>query len=305
MVRLKGYITKFDGRVLAGHLAMLCFSLVVSVSFSLGSLVANQIEPLVITAARFVLASAFIGIIFFFYKKSSLKDLKSPLRFFALGAVISVYFITMFEGLKTANPISMSVIFTLTPLIAGLCDYVISGRKLSLFVWVSVIIGGFGALWVIFDSQLYRLVKLDLGYGESVFFLGCVGHAVYAALIPKLNRGESPLSQTFGTLLAASIILSVIGYEKIFSADWGAMPALVWVAICYLAIFATAASFFLIQFAAIRLSSLKVMAYTYAIPFWVTGFELILGQSSFTSTLIIGGIAIFYSLVFLLVNREF
>ena len=69
MVRLKGYITKFDGRVLTGHLAMLCFSLFVSVSFTLGSLVANQIEPLVITAARFFLASAFIGIIFFFLQE--------------------------------------------------------------------------------------------------------------------------------------------------------------------------------------------------------------------------------------------
>ena len=53
--------------ILAAHMAMLIFSLLVSVSYTSGALVANQIEPLSITAVRFLLATIFISI-FFFYK---------------------------------------------------------------------------------------------------------------------------------------------------------------------------------------------------------------------------------------------
>ena len=49
---------------LVGHTAMLLFSLLVSVSFTVGSLVANQIEPLSITAARFFVATILIFIFF-------------------------------------------------------------------------------------------------------------------------------------------------------------------------------------------------------------------------------------------------
>ncbi|MED5351484.1 MAG: EamA family transporter, partial [Pseudomonadota bacterium] len=40
-----------------GHLAMLGFSLLVAGSFSLGAIVANDIAPQAITAARFVFAT--------------------------------------------------------------------------------------------------------------------------------------------------------------------------------------------------------------------------------------------------------
>ena len=46
---------------LLGHLAMLAFSALVAGSFSLGSLVANDIAPAALNAVRFVLAAAVIG----------------------------------------------------------------------------------------------------------------------------------------------------------------------------------------------------------------------------------------------------
>ena len=186
----------------------------------------------------------------------------------------------MFEGLKTANPISMSAVFTFTPIMAGMFDWFLSKRKLSFKTWASVSLGGVGALWIIFDGLLSNLIELKIGYGETLFFIGCAGHAFYAALIPRLNRGETPLAQTFGTLLAATLILSIVGGREILTTFWLSLSYDVWFAIVYLAIFATATSFFLIQFAARRLSSLKVMAYTYAVPFWVTTLEVLLGHSS-------------------------
>ena len=38
--------------------------------------------------------------------------------------MISIYFITMFEGLKTSTAVSMSAVFTLTPLLTGLFSHI-------------------------------------------------------------------------------------------------------------------------------------------------------------------------------------
>ena len=290
---------------LASHMAMLVFSLLVSVSYTVGSLVANQIEPLSITAARFLLAAILMFIFFTSSVKTSISDLKNPIRFLFLGGLISIYFVTMFEGLKTANPISMSAVFTFTPIMAGVFDLLLSKRKLSIKTWASVVFGGLGALWIIFDGAVSNLIEFKIGYGEMLFFIGCAGHAFYAALIPRLNMGETPLAQSFGTLLAATLILSVIGGKEILTTFWSSLSHSVWFTIIYLAVFATAASFFLIQFAARRLSSLKVMAYTYAVPFWVTALEVLLGHSSISNVLLIGGCIIFTSLILLLINKDY
>ena len=294
-----------SSRALAGHLAMLIFSLLVSVSFTIGALVANQIEPLAITAARFLLATIFIFAFFIVSSTAAISDLKYPIRFLLLGGMISIYFVTMFEGLKTADPISMSAVFTFTPIMAGIFDRVLSNRRLSLTTWASVIFGGIGALWIIFDGKYSNFIGLKIGFGEALFFVGCAGHAFYAALIPRLNRGETPLAQSFGTLLAATLILAFVGGNDILSTFWLNLSQEVWLTMFYLAIFATAATFFLIQFAATRLSSLKVMAYTYAVPFWVTSLEILLGHSTISTVLLTGGSIIFISLVLLLINKDF
>ena len=175
---------------------------------------------------------------------------------------------------------------------------------MSLTVWIAVLVGGGGALLIIFEGKIVRLLNFEIGYGEALFFVGCVCHALYAALIPKLNKGESAISQTFGTLLAASVILSMLSAKKIVQTDWISLSAMVWFSLIYLAVFATAASFFLIQFSSRRLSSLKVMAYTYAVPFWVTSLEFSLARAELSIHLIFGGLIIFAALLFLLLNKE-
>ena len=47
-----------------GHLAMLLFSALVAGSFSLGAIMADQIAPVALMAARFLIAGAVIGILF-------------------------------------------------------------------------------------------------------------------------------------------------------------------------------------------------------------------------------------------------
>ena len=296
---------KFPTKSIAsGHMAMLMFSLLVSGSFVLGSIIANLISPDLVTFLRFLIAFIAIAILILYQSKFCFLKYLSIGRSLILGALISIYFITMFEGLKTASSTSMAVVFTLTPLLAGFFDLIFSNRVMSKKVWITVVVAAIGALWIIFDGNIQNFINFKVGYGEKLFFIGCICHALYAALIPKFNNGEPAIIQTFGTLISGIIILGLFSNKEIIYYSWIDFPVIVLLTILYLAIFATAASFFLIQYSAVRLSSIKVMAYTYAVPIWVVLLQIIFLQQLPNTITFIGAFVILVSLLILLFNDE-
>ena len=296
---------KFPSKsVASGHMAMLLFSLLVSGSFVLGSIIANLISPNLVTFLRFLIAFIAIAILILYQSKFCFLKYLSIGRSLILGALISIYFITMFEGLKTASSTSMAVVFTLTPLLAGFFDFIFSNRVMSKKVWITVIVAAIGALWIIFDGNIQNFINFKVGYGEKLFFIGCICHALYAALIPNFNNGEPAIIQTFGTLISGIIILGLFSNKEIIYHSWIDFPVIVLLTILYLAIFATAASFFLIQYSAVRLSSIKVMAYTYAVPIWVVLLQIIFLQQLPNTITFVGAFVILVSLLILLFNDE-
>ncbi len=296
---------KFPSKsVASGHMAMLLFSLLVSGSFVLGSIIANLISPDLVTFLRFLIAFIAITILILYQSKFCFLKYLSIGRSLILGALISIYFITMFEGLKTASSTSMAVVFTLTPLLAGFFDLIFSNRVMSKKVWITVVVAAIGALWIIFDGNIQNFINFKVGYGEKLFFIGCICHALYAALIPKFNNGEPAIIQTFGTLISGIIILGLFSNKEIIYYSWIDFPVIVLLTILYLAIFATAATFFLIQYSAVRLSSIKVMAYTYAVPIWVVLLQIIFLQQLPNTITFVGAFVILVSLLILLFNDE-
>ena len=261
------------------HLAMLGFSVLVAGSFSLGSIIANDISPIALTAVRFILAAIVIGIIAISTGSVTQAALKSPWRYLVLGGIFSVYFVLMFEGLKTATPVSTVAIFTLIPAVSAIAGFVILGQIVSSRIVVALIIGAVGALWVIFRADIQLLSTFSIGRGELIFFVGCIAHAIMPILFRLLNRGENPLMVTFGLLISGAIILCIIGAREIIETDWIGLPTIVWVVIFYVSICASAMTFVLLQFASMHLPATNVMAYTYLTPIWVLVWELFLGHS--------------------------
>lgn len=286
-----------------GHLAMLAFSALVAGSFSFGRLIANEIDPLALTAARFALASVLIGAVAVLGPGLRRNHAAAPWRYLVLGGLFATYFVLMFEGLKTAPAVSTAAVFTLTPVLSALFGWLLLRQHTTPRMALSLAIGGAGALWVIFKADLEALLAFDIGRGEAIFFTGVIAHAAYTPMVRKLNRGEPTLVFTFGTMLAALLILLVAGAPAIRATAWADLPPLVWLVLLYLALFASAATFVLLQYAAMRLPSAKVMAYTYLTPSWVIGWEMILGHD-LPPVLILAGIALTILALALLLKDE-
>ena len=259
-----------------GHLAMLAFSALVAGSFSLGVLAAPHIDPGALSVVRFVLAGVLVGMAALLTTGLPRQAWVAPWRYLVLGGLLAAYFVLMFEGLKTAAPVSAAAVFTLTPLMAAGFGWLTLRQRLTGRMALALTIGGLGALWVIFRADPAALVAFEVGRGEAIYFVGCVAHAAYAPLVRKLNRGEPAVVFTFGMMVAGTLLLAIYAWPAVVATDWAALPGVVWVTLVYVAVAASALTFVLLQYATLRLPAAKVMAYTYLVPSWVALWELVL-----------------------------
>ncbi len=288
---------------LRGHLAMLAFSALVAGSFSLGGMVANQVAPVALMAARFVLAAALIAVFAALTGGIRRADFRAPWRYGVLGAIFAIYFVLMFEGLKTAPPVSAAAVFTLMPVMTAGFGFLLLGQIATRRIALALSVGALGALWVIFRAEIAALLAFQIGRGEVIYFIGCIAHALYIPLLRRLNRGEAALASTLGVLLAGGIVLTGFGWSEIRATDWAALAPLVWITLAYLVVFATAMTFVLLQFASMRLPAAKVMAYSYLTPSWVILWEVTLGHGA-PRLLVLVGVGLTLAAVGLLLKHE-
>lgn len=266
------------GEKLLAHLAVLLFAALVSGSYSLGAIAAPHIGPSAINAVRFVIAISLMGAASLLLLRGGLSVMGGAWRFAVLGALMAVFFVAMFVALRLTTPVATGAVFTLMPLLAAGFGYLFLAQVPRAIVIVSLLLAGCGAVWVIFDGDIDALLGFRIGRGELIFVAGVACHAAYAPLVKKFNRGEPVLAFTFWTLVATGIWIALWGAREIATTDWTTLSPVVWLVIGYLAIFTTAGTFFLLQYAALRIPAAKVLAYNYLTPSFVILYEGLLGH---------------------------
>jgi drug/metabolite transporter (DMT)-like permease len=169
---------------------------------------------------------------------------------------------------------------------------------------VALAIGALGALWVIFRADLGLLMAFDVGRGEAIYFVGCIAHAAFTPMLRLLNRGEPAAVSTAFVTVGGALVLLVWAGSDLRATDWAGLPPIVWATILYTAVFASAGTFTLLQFATLRLPSAKVMAYTYLVPSWVILWELAQGRPAPPALIAVGVVLTAGALAILLKDEE-
>jgi len=225
---------------------------------------------------------------------------RAPWRYLVLGGLFAIYFTLMFEGLKTVTPVSGAAVFTLTPVISALFGYWLLRQVTTPRMALALAIGAAGALWVIFQGDIGAMMRFDIGRGEMIYFVGCVAHALYTPMVRKLNWGVPVTVFTFGMIFSGWIILTVISAPELLATPWARLPSIFWVGLFYVSVCASSMTFFLLQFAAMRLPAANVMAYTYLTPSWVILWEIAQGHQPPPLVVLVGVGATVLALVMLL-----
>ncbi|RMH49022.1 MAG: DMT family transporter, partial [Alphaproteobacteria bacterium] len=267
-------------RALAGHGAMMLYAVLVAGSFSLGHIAAPMMDPAALNGLRFILAALFIGAVVAAgrTRRSIVAAARAPWRYLILGGLLAAYFVLMFVALRLTDAVSTGTVFTLAPAMTAVLGWWLLRQRTTAHTALALAVGAAGAVWVIFRGDAQAMLAFRVGRGEALFLLGCAAHALFTPLSRRLNRGETPALYSFWIITASALILVLIGAEGIARSDLSALPAAFWLVLGYLAVFPTAGSFVLLQFASMRLPAAKVMAWTYFVPSCIVLWEGLLGR---------------------------
>ncbi|AXS41739.1 DMT family transporter [Breoghania sp. L-A4] len=271
------------------HAAMLLFALIISTSFPLGAAIASELDPVVLTLLRFVLATALFGGLVTARGGWYRPGLRQAGGYLWIGSLLALYFISMFEALRWTSAVNTSALFTLVPVVAAVVAYFLLGQRISRLQRVCLGLGAAGALVVLFGEDLAQLSAFRLGHGELVFIVGCVAYGTYIPFVRKAHGREPLVSFTFWCLAASTLILALASLPRLGGVDWTGLPSHIYLGIAYLAVFPTAITFYLSKYAGLRLPSGPLMGYTYLVPGFVVVEELILG-GPWPGPYVIGGV---------------
>ena len=275
------------------HAAMLLFAFLVSTSFTVGRSITFLLEPGPLTFMRFVMAVAIFSVVAALSKeKFSWPGFGDWARYFFLALLLVIFFITMFEGLRWATPLSSGAVFTLTPFMTVAIAAAVLGQKTPLAGFVGLFVAGLASLWIMFGGNMDAILQLRLGRGEIIFLVGCAAYAGYAPAVRKLSTG-SLIYMTLWTLVAGTVLLLIFQWSKIINTNWHLASPLTYLAIAWLALFTTAITFYLIQYAAMRLPSVKVMSYTLLIPAFIL-LQRILNGGTWPEPSILAGLGVLF-----------
>jgi drug/metabolite transporter (DMT)-like permease len=267
---------------LQGHLAMALFALLISGSFFIGKRAAPHIDPGALNAARYALAIPIMAAVAFaltpIASREALLRPQAFWRYLVLGGLMGVYFILMFIALRLTSSVSTGAVLTLMPLMSAGFGYLLLRQNAGPVVIGSLSLAALGAVWVIFRGDINAIISFDIGAGELIFFVGVAAHALHNPLVRKLNRGEGTLVFSFWSIVGAGACLFVYGAPAIVSTDWTQIPGIVWICILWLATAATAGSYFLLQFAMLRIPAAKANAYMLLTPSYVIVLEGLAGS---------------------------
>lgn len=222
-------------------------------------------NPIASTALRFLLATilmmSFIG-------KASLQQLncKTLLRYSVISFLLVLFFIGLFEALKTTSAERTSVIYTLLPLISVAITYVGLKRVTPQKQLVGFFIGTLGAIWVLMAFTLDNIVLTEWRHGDSIFFVACCCLALHVILIKQWATDVPPMVGAFYIMLLGGVMLLpfLIFFGDVSNIAW--QHNKFWQILLYLTLFTTIATFFLQQHLLKKVGPNRLLAFTYLIP---------------------------------------
>lgn len=289
---------------LLGHLAMVTFAAMIGGSFTLGALTVPHVDSAPLNTFRFIIGTVVMGVYTFGIRRQPFRVPEAPWRYAILGAVMAIYFVAMFIALSMTSPVSTSAVFTLMPIMTAVIAFFLLGQTISPIVGVSLFIAALGSIWVIFRGELDAILSFDIGQGELIYFVGCIGHAAFAPLLRKFDRGEPNSVSSFFVVLATTIWVAIYGLPGVLATNWLALPPIAWIGILYLAIFTGTLTFMLMQFAAQRLPASKMLAYGYLVPGFVILYEGLAGHGWVSLAVALGALVTVMGLVVLYFSAD-
>jgi len=264
----------FQARV---HLLLLFSTTLVSTSFIVAEIITDTLDPIALTFIRFLLASLLL-LPFIWVKHGVVITVPAVGRYAAISGCLVLFFWAMFYSLRFTTSLNISVLFTLVPAISAVYAGMINRERLTRSLLLALIVGLVGAVWVIFEGDVQRIMMLAWNRGDLIFFGGCLAMALYTPLVKLLHRNEPMEVMTFWVLATGCLWLLPGTVQILARISLTAIPLSTWLWIAYLALFSTVISFYSTQYATRIIGPTRTISYSYLYPLLVMVLNYLLGR---------------------------
>lgn len=292
--------------VKGAHHGMLIWVAIVGLSFPAVGLMSEGLPPLLLTAIRFVIAAAAIWPLMW-RNPSHLPSLSGLVLYTIMGLSLAAFFSTMFWAAHRTSALSMATIYVSVPMLTYYLGRLFGVEKRAVALLGILILGAIGALGLAWAEARGHLNELQFGIAEAVFFVGCLGSALYPVLSKwGLNRGllsQRAEVRTLWSLLTGSVLVGLLGLIGEVPQQLKAMTQMDVAVLIYLGVFSSGVTFWLTQRATAVLTPGSVTAYSYLLPF-VSMLLLFIDQSERIGWHWLPGSLLVVLAIALLLNRD-
>lgn len=259
--------------LLSNNTLLLLWASLMASSFVISADLLPYANPITSTGLRFIMASLFmIPVIVFSSQIKTNKQFSSTKvisQYTLISLFLVLFFIGLFEALKTTTAIRTSVIYTLLPLTSIVFTYAVLKTKTPSLQLLGFVLGSIGAALVLYTFNKEKVDFLNWNIGDSIFVLACLSLSMHVVLVKKWGGNVSPLQGSFYIMALGSLMLLplMILFGELKQVAW--YEADFWRILIYLTVFTTIATFFLQQRLVQKVGPNKLLAMTYLIPILV------------------------------------
>lgn len=222
-------------------------------------------NPITSTGLRFILASIFM-LPFIWPKYRKMLKFEFIIKYAFISLFLVLFFIGLFEALKTTSPMRTSVIYTLVPLLSVVLTYIGLKFITPIRQLVGFFLGTAGAVWVLLAFNQGENLSLNWNSGDSIFLLACASLSLHVVLIKKWTSNIPPAQGAFYIMVLGGLILLPFLFllGDLTQVAW--QETEFWQILLYLTLFTTMATFFLQQYLVQQVGPNRLLAFTYLIP---------------------------------------
>jgi len=264
-------------------------------AFVAGRHVSTHLDPFAIAFLRFAMASALLfGLVWRKHRRLPRLDRAQILGVLALGATgVFIYNAMFFKGLSLIEAGRAALIIATCPAFIAIASRVFLREHLGPIRALGIALSILGATVVISRGNFREVLAGGVGPGE-LLILGCVANwVVYSLLSRVVMRRLAPLTTVFYSVVVGTAALFVSACFEGLDENLRRIAPLDWVAIIYMAVFATVIGFLWFSEGVKEIGATRAGLFINFVPVFAVLLAFLLLDESLTRSLGIGAALVF------------
>ena len=272
---------------------------------TVGRILASYEAPYIVVGGRFLIASVVL-LIFMKFRRAFLQiSIKLWLKFFLLGLTgVLLHNGLMYEGLESVTASTASILLALIAIKITVIDSILSRSMPNWNIIAGVLLGFFGAIYVVTNGHPGRFLDIKVGKGEVLILLSGISWAIYSVIGRDLLKSYQPLLvTTYASVIGVALMMPFFLNSPTVTVEIFTNSQSV-ALISFLGIFGSALAFLWYYQAVALLGVVETAIYLNFVPiFGVLSAFIFLGES-ISSSFLVGGAIVLTGVILVTVRSD-